>query len=226
MIRRANNARSTNRSELSRFASDALLRPGQEPPLASHLITQRTLYTHHGIYVGNGRVIHYAGLAYERVRGPVEDVSLERFAHGHNVRVRCDQRRFDPRTVVERARSRLGERSYRILTNNCEHFCAWALHGESRSSQVERLCTAPRAMCRAIGDYCRLVIQHHRRLLESILNCSIRPGAARAPSPLLASGIRAPARRESCLEPLAPVPPRRRGQSRGGSPPLAPTQWH
>jgi hypothetical protein len=30
----------------------------------------------------------------------------------------------------ERARSRLGESRYRLLTNNCEHFCSWALRDE------------------------------------------------------------------------------------------------
>jgi Lecithin retinol acyltransferase len=123
--------------------SDSLLRAGEEPPLASHLVTPRAFYTHHGIYAGNGRVIHYSGLAYGWRRGAVEAVSLERFAHGHSIRVRRDLCRFDPRAVLERAFSRLGEHSYRILTNNCEHFCAWALRGESRSSQVERLGAIP-----------------------------------------------------------------------------------
>ena len=72
-------------------------------------------------------------------RGPVEEVSLERFAHGRSIRVRPDRKCFDARSVVERARSRLGERGYRILTNNCEHFCMWALCNEHRSAQVERL---------------------------------------------------------------------------------------
>jgi hypothetical protein len=131
-------------------ARDSALRSGEEPPLASHLVTARALYSHHGIYAGSGRVIHYAGLARGLWRGPVEDVSLEHFAHGRGIRVRHDLPRFDRREVVERARSRLGERSYRILTNNCEHFCAWALRGESRSTQVERLRGAPRTLWRAI----------------------------------------------------------------------------
>src|SRR5215468_4539022 len=133
MIWRSDNAHDTRRNEQALCTRESPLRPGEEPPLASHLITPRALYTHHGIYVGNGRVIHYAGLAYGWRRGAVEDVPIERFAHGHNIRVRRDPRCFDPRAVVERARSRLGERGYRILTNNCEHFCSWALSDESRS---------------------------------------------------------------------------------------------
>ena len=48
-------------------------------------------------------------------------------AHGHGIRLRQDLPRFNRPEVMERARSRLGECSYRILTNNCEHLCAWAL---------------------------------------------------------------------------------------------------
>jgi hypothetical protein len=126
------------------------LADGEQPPLAAHLLTPRALYTHHGIYVGNGRVIHYAGCARGPWRGPVEIVSLERFARGRGIWVRCDASRFDRREVVERALSRLGERSYRILTNNCEHFCAWAMRDERRSRQVERYRAAPRAAWLAI----------------------------------------------------------------------------
>ena len=141
-----NNARSAQHSNEPFFACDSLLRAGGEPPFASHLVTPRTLYSHHGIYVGSGRVIHYAGLAHGFRRGPVEEVSLEHFANGHRIWVRHEAPRFNRNEIVERARSRLGECSYRILTNNCEHFCAWALRGESRSTQVERIRATPRAV--------------------------------------------------------------------------------
>jgi hypothetical protein len=155
MSRRKHNARCTH---------DWLLHAGEEPPLAAHLVTPRKLYSHHGIYVGNGRVIHYSGLAHGWRRGPVEEVSLEHFAHGRHVRVRNDSPRFDRGEVVARARSRLGERSYRVLTNNCEHFCAWALRGENRSLQVERLCD-------------RLIRQHLARLTDLVRTtmCALRP---------------------------------------------------
>jgi hypothetical protein len=152
MDRRTDNAFGIQRSN-ERFASrDSLLRVGEEPALACHLVTARTLYSHHGIYVGNGRVIHYAGLSHGLRRGPVEDVSLEYFAHGRGIRVRHDRPRFDRREVVARARSRLGEPSYRILTNNCEHFCEWCLNGASRSRQVEQLVSgARRFACALLG---------------------------------------------------------------------------
>jgi hypothetical protein len=144
MDRRTTNDLSNSRRPGEPSVHDWVLTRGEEPPLAAHLVTPRGIYTHHGVYVGNGRVIHYAGFAGRLGRGPVEDVSLEQFAHGHVVRVRnAGHARFDRAEVVERARSRLGEASYRILTNNCEHFCEWCLRGEHRSGQVERWRNGP-----------------------------------------------------------------------------------
>ncbi len=40
--------------------------------------------------------------------------------------------------AVERARSRIGEDRYRLLTNNCEHFCTWCVLGVGRSEQVRQ----------------------------------------------------------------------------------------
>jgi hypothetical protein len=129
---------------------DSLLAAGEEPPPAAHLVTPRAFYEHHGIYVGGGRVIHYAGLASKLWRGPVEEVSLAAFAHGHCIRVRHDPRRFECTEVLARARSRLSERRYAIFTNNCEHFCTWVLRGEHRSGQVEAFARLPRNLWRLL----------------------------------------------------------------------------
>jgi hypothetical protein len=56
---------------------------GSEPPIGAHIVTRRQGYTHHGIYAGVGRVVHYAGLSRGLRRGPVEETSLSRFAAGH-----------------------------------------------------------------------------------------------------------------------------------------------
>jgi hypothetical protein len=120
------------------------------PPLAAHVVVSRRGYTHHGIHVGVGKIVHYAGLARGWRRGPVEEVSLADFSRGRPVRVRpCASPRFDPGEVVSRALSRLGENSYRILSNNCEHFCEWCVRGENRSRQVESWRGWPRRMFHA-----------------------------------------------------------------------------
>jgi hypothetical protein len=110
----------------------------QEPALGAHLTASRRGYSHHGVYVGRGRVVHYSGLSGGFWRcGPVEEVSLFRFARGHVVRiVDHPTSPFSPEEIVRRARSRLGENDYRLLTNNCEHFCNWCHSGMSHSAQV------------------------------------------------------------------------------------------
>jgi hypothetical protein len=129
---------------------DWLLVGDQEPPLGSHLVTPRRGYLHHGIYVGARKVVHYSGLAHGLRRGPVEEVSFAHFARAQRIWVRSDAPSdFGVREVVRRARSRVGENRYRLLTNNCEHFCEWCLHGTARSFQVEAWLARPRFTLRA-----------------------------------------------------------------------------
>lgn len=125
-------------------------RIGEMLPLGAHLMAPRRGYTHHGIYVGAGRVVHYAGL-FKMIHGLVEEVELTRFAAGQQVVVvEHPGSRFSCSEVVERARSRLGERRYELLMNNCEHFCSWCLNGQDSSPQVEKWLSAPRLMLRAV----------------------------------------------------------------------------
>ena len=126
--------------------------------LGAHLVTPRRGYTHHGIHVGGGRVVHYAGWSRAALtRRPVEEVSLEEFADGHGVTVVAETpRRFAPAEVVARARSRLGEDRYRLASNNCEHFCHWCLSGENRSAQVDRWVDWLAAAAAAWGRTARL----------------------------------------------------------------------
>ena len=113
---------------------------GGEPPRGAHLATMRHGYSHHGVYIGGGRVVHYAGLSGGLWQcGPVEEVSLLRFGHGNAIRVvEHGTPAYSPEEIVRRARSRLGEDDYRLLTNNCEHFCNWCVCGVSRSAQIRQ----------------------------------------------------------------------------------------
>jgi HRAS-like suppressor 3 len=109
------------------------LKPGTE------LIVDRLGYRHHGIYVREGLVIHYAGWV-RHSRGLIETVTVGDFAGRYPVRVgRVPPESLHGNDIVRRARSRLGERRYNVLRNNCEHFCNWCQVGESRSSQVDLL---------------------------------------------------------------------------------------
>jgi hypothetical protein len=147
---------------------DRRLAAGEEPPLGAHLITPRFAYVHHGVYVGAGAVVHYGAFAHHWHRGPVEEVSLSRFAQGHSVWVRpvgLDALRCEE--IVRRARSRLGENRYRLLSNNCEHFSEWCIHGEHRSAQAERWLARLRGASRPL-----------REVMRWLTVASLRPSAA------------------------------------------------
>lgn len=136
LVRRSRN---TGRSAPRGAAQCTQAAAALEPAIGAHLITPRRGYTHHGIYAGHGMVLHYAGLARAFRPGPVEEASLELFANGRPVQIECRSTpALDEQDIVSRARSRLGENCYRLLTNNCEHFSEWSRFGTSRSRQVER----------------------------------------------------------------------------------------
>jgi Lecithin retinol acyltransferase len=144
-------SRYTRRSARRRAAPCAQATAAVEPPIGAHLITPRRGYTHHGIYAGHGTVLHYAGLARDFRPGPVEVVSLERFANGQPVHIECrSTSALNEQDIVNRARSRLGESRYRLLTNNCEHFSEWSRFGTSRSPQVERWLGSAPAVTRTL----------------------------------------------------------------------------
>jgi len=132
------------------------LKPGEEPAMAAHLITPRRFYTHHGLYVGMGRVIHYAGPAAGFRNATVKEVSFREFSSGQSVGMRVGSVAcFAREEAILRARARLGETQYNVLRNNCEHFCEWCLRGVSRSRQVERLVNR---------SGCQLILQGIRAL--------------------------------------------------------------
>ena len=85
------------------------LAPGEVPPVGAHLITPWLGFTHHGIYVGSGKVVHYGALMYDIIRKPVEEVTLDGFAEGRPIyvvehtEVCFDARRGDsPRALAAR----------------------------------------------------------------------------------------------------------------------------
>lgn len=109
-----------------------------ELKVGAHLVSPRTGYTHHGIYVGNDSVIHYSGLSAGLSAGPIEETSLAEFSQGQDVSIRSYRNpKYVGAEAVKRSKSRLGESSYDVQGNNCEHFCTWVIMGISESTQVE-----------------------------------------------------------------------------------------
>jgi hypothetical protein len=87
--------------------------------------------------------------------------------------------KFEAWEVVRRARSRIGEDNYRLLTNNCEHFCEWCLRGEPRSYQVEARLALPLRGDRFIsrlGDF--LVKRPFSAMMVVMVMSAVAAGAA------------------------------------------------
>jgi hypothetical protein len=117
-----------------------------KPERGDIICADRGLYRHYGIYAGNGSVIHYASnkgdfgksvcvrktsLGRFRKKSPCYVCRLPKsFTGTHKV--------FSPEQTLERALSRLGEASYCLFSNNCEHFVLWCKTGYAESEQVER----------------------------------------------------------------------------------------
>ena len=91
------------------------------------------MYEHHGIDYGDGTVIHYSKVPQEPT---VRRVPWTEFSWNQTVGVREYAASFIPDVVIERAESRLGERNYNLLTNNCEHFATWCKVGKNESRQI------------------------------------------------------------------------------------------
>ncbi|MBL0511818.1 lecithin retinol acyltransferase family protein [Aeromonas media] len=109
-----------------------------------HLVSPRLGYDHHGLYLGNNSVIHYSGFSDAFDKGSIQITSLKNFEQGNGSRVeRHSFPIYDTEKRIERARSKLGEDSYNLLFNNCEHFVYWCIYGVSSSPQVNNKIVHP-----------------------------------------------------------------------------------
>ena len=101
-----------------------------------HLTVCFGVYTHHGIDLGDGTVVHHGRGLHDIENAKVEIVSMQEFAGGKPVKVLKSVKTFSGQRVVERAKSRLGETCYDVFDNNCEHFVNWCRSGRAISTQI------------------------------------------------------------------------------------------
>lgn len=128
--------------------------------VGTHLTTRRHGYVHHGMYIGNVRVIHYAGLSRCLDRGPIEGISIDHFSAGFGFNVvPPPHSQYTGAEIARRVASRLGEQDYRLLTNNCEHLCLWCIVGQGKSDQIDACIRNPARAVRVLLTllFCTLV---------------------------------------------------------------------
>lgn len=101
-----------------------------------HIRVDRGLYHHHGIDIGDGRVVHYSGEPGDVENAAVTISTVDEFLKGGALEICVDRRSFPPEVITIRALSRVGEKKYNLASNNCETFASWCTTGESVSRQV------------------------------------------------------------------------------------------
>ncbi len=169
----ANGSKSVMLEKMKRLSKKEFLRTGDVIG-----VSRNGIYEHFAVYIGSGRVIHYAGEGSDfggTVSVHEADMSeflkgsknyfVVWFDHGIPYKIQSEttflfngpldyytgkfqrekRKTFSARDTVERARSRIGETEYNLVTNNCEHFAMWCKTGTSESSQVKNIARAAAA---------------------------------------------------------------------------------
>lgn len=124
----------TDRSRSVRLTEADLL-PGD------HICVRRKgrFYTHHGIYMGDGKVIHFTGSIREKIDPEVHETDLSTFLKGGMLRRRDYKEGLPASETMRIAREQLSDRSYSMIWNNCEHFATYCVTGKKKSRQVKRV---------------------------------------------------------------------------------------
>ncbi|MDR3413614.1 MAG: lecithin retinol acyltransferase family protein [Formivibrio sp.] len=104
-----------------------------------HLISPRTGYSHHGLYLGRNKVIHYSGFSRGRHKGEIAITNLDEFCQGEGFSIQTYPFRvYSHEESAQRAATRLGEDWYDLLLINSEHFVTWCIQGLHSSPPLNR----------------------------------------------------------------------------------------
>jgi len=126
----------------------------------------RGLYTHWGVAIGDGKIVHLSGDDDDglsaNVGGKLGSVSGSVFTISgvsfEKANVKCDDfwdiartskanvnnskdeyiRADAEHVIIDRALSRMGTIGYNMLWSNCEHFASWCRYGMAWSEQVDK----------------------------------------------------------------------------------------
>ncbi len=108
-----------------------------------HIFILRAGYTHHGIDMGDGTVVHWAlpeaseKSLLDKHQASILRTPLKDFQGNSKLKVKKYKDSLPAEKVVERALERLGENGYHLVFNNCEQFASFCKTGISESLQSE-----------------------------------------------------------------------------------------
>jgi hypothetical protein len=109
------------------------------------------MYNHHGIYITDDEIIHFASEENDNILGTNNQVlgtEIGPFLKGGllEVKIYTDDEfpdLFPVEDIVRYARACIGDTGYNLFFNNCEHFANYCTLGRFRSHQVEQILTLP-----------------------------------------------------------------------------------
>ena len=99
------------------------------------------VFFHYGVYVGNGRVIHYNTESHTDMtpsHNAIIQTSLEYFANNDPVYIEPSDKKYSKENTARKAEELLGtgKGEYNLATNNCEHFSNLCRYNSKSSKQV------------------------------------------------------------------------------------------
>ena len=118
------------------------------PPLGAHLKYDGAFgisaLTHHAIFVGKNKVVHFTGGhdEWDPRAAAVKKEPFKKFekaAKGKYQIVPHPDSPYSAKQIVKRAEKLVGLKGYNVLTNNCEHLANFVVTGKSESPQVAQM---------------------------------------------------------------------------------------
>ena len=118
-----------------------------KPKRGDHIRVKRGIYYHHGIYINNDDVIHFAGENSDNLSGTdntIHSTTLMKFLKDEICEVR-HYLRYEkpllrlPDEIESFARRCIGKSGYNFFENNCEHFAYLCTLRKHESKQVDNL---------------------------------------------------------------------------------------
>ncbi len=107
-----------------------------------HIRTKIDSVFHHGVFVSEQEVIHFCSDREFSILSndlEVKATTLAQFANGNKVeKIECEDR-FARKKSVDIAKSKIGDKDYDIIFNNCEHFVNSCITGNKESYAMNAL---------------------------------------------------------------------------------------